>query len=397
MAYRRIFAALLAAMLLSGCKRAESPVQMGERETVVLDILCEREEWDIVKELCGGFSEQHPEKDYAFSLDEPPQDITTALMSGEISADVLYFTSDMTEELVEAGLLLRVRDDAKRISSAKQALSLDGAQYGYPFSAETYFLYYDRSKFADNEVDDLNMMMSKKLGDTQYSLAMALDDGVYQGAFFLAAGCDIPEDCCSEKGMLAGEYMAALAESGRFDARADASDIKAGFVDGSIAAAVCGIGISEELKSTLGRRFGASALPEITFSDGSSVQLGSLAVYTAVGACADSEHPEDALAFAEWMAGEEGQRLRLEQRSTAPVMLSLCDDSKLRKEHPETAALLAQLAYSHPLLPADELSVYQNAAAVLCDTLTSGNVTKGELAEALEAFRTCTEADNMIQ
>lgn len=388
MAYGRAFAAILAILLLSGCKGEERPIRTGERELVVLDILCDREDWDIVTELCGSFSEQHPQKDYAFSLDEPPQDMTAALMSGDVSADVLYFTSDITEELVGAGLLLRVRDDAERISDAKDSVSLDGVQYGYPFSAETYFLYYDRSKFADNEVDDLNKMMSKKLDETQYSFAMSLDDAEYQSAFFLAAGCEAPEDCVSDRGMLAGEYMAALAESGRFAARCGSSDIKAGFVDGSIAAAVCDTEISEELKITLGSRYGTAKLPKLTFSDGSSAQLGSLAVYTAVGVCAKSEYPEDALALAEWIAGEDGQSMRLRERSEAPVLTALCSEKQLKKEHPEVSALLEQLSFSVPMPSASRMGAYPEAAEELCDVLTGGSVTRSSLAEALAQFRT---------
>ncbi len=392
---KRICLVMLAVVLLCGCDNAP-PVVQGERETVVLNILCDKEDWDIVTELCGGFSEEYPEKDYAFSLDEPPKDIS-ALLSGGITADVLYFTSDMTKELAESGILLQVEDKAERISAAKDAVSLDGSQYGFPFSAETYFLYYDRSKFADNEVDDLNKMMSKKLDETQYSLAVALDDGVYQGAFFLAAGCDVPEECCTERGFLAGEYMAALTECGRCAVQYDSAEIKAGFVDGSIAAAIAGTDICEELKSTLGRRYGTAKLPVLTFSDGSSAQMGSFAVYTAVGACAVSEHPEDAVAFAEWIAGEEGQRMRLQEHSAAPVMISLCSDNKLGKEHPEIAALLRQLEYSQPLLPVKELAAYRSAASKLCDVLTRGGVTESSLREALEAFRTCTETDNVLQ
>ena len=384
MAFRKC-AALLCAVMLCGCGRAQDGAYQGEKETVVLDILCDRADWEIITELCGGFAGEHPEKNYAFSLDELPGD--TELLGG-VTADVIYFTSDMTEKLAAAGLLLRVSDDAERLGSAKEAVSVGGRQYGFPFAAETYFLYYDRSKFSDSEVGDLNAMMSKKLADTRYSLAMPLSEGEYQGAFFLAAGCGFPEGCCSDRGMLAGEYMAALTESGRFAARYEAADIKAGFVDGSIAAAVCGSGICGELKSTLGSRYGTAKLPSVTLSDGSTVQLGSLAVYTAAGACSASEHPEDALAFAEWIAGEEGQRMRLEERSTAPVMLSLCGDKKLKKEHPETAALLEQLEFSVPTPSAEELSAYNSAAAELCDVLTRGGVTRSSLADALEGFRT---------
>ena len=89
--------------------------------------------------------------------------------------------------------------------------------------------------------------------------------------------------------------------------------------------------------------------------------------------------------------------MRLNERSAAPVMISLCSDNKLGKEHPEIAALLRQLEYSQPLLPVKELAAYRSAASKLCDVLTRGGVTESSLREALEAFRTCAETDNVLQ
>ncbi len=389
MVYRKL-TALALCLLLCGCSKAGPPVQMGERETVVLNILCEREDWDIVTQLCDDFARAHRDKGYAFSLDEPPADIVAALKSG-YPADVLCFSSDMTEQLAENELLLAVEDNANRLTSSVRSAVRSNVQYGFPYSADTYFLCYDRSKFTEHEVEDLNRMMSKRLEDTRYSFAMPLDEGAYQSAFFLAAGCNIPEDCCSERGMLAGEYMAALADSEHFAAEHDGDDIKAGFVNGTVAAAVTDLRDSEAIKSTLGSHFGSAKLPCVILSDGSSVQLGSLAVYGIAGVSAYSDAPEEALAFAEWIAGEEAQRLRLEARSIPPVMKSLCDDISLIQEYPEVASMLEQLEYSVPILSTAAAKSFDEAAEELCDTLLEGCDTRAELYEALKALRdTCT-------
>ncbi len=393
----RRYMALLLTVLLCGCNRAEPPVDVGEKETVVLDIWCEHEDWDIVTELCGNFAEEHREKNYAFSLDVPPEDISAAL-SGNEAVDVLCFSSDITEQLVSEGLLLPVEDRSQRVDMSVSAASCNGTQYGFPYAADTCVLYYDRSKFTEHEVADLNRMMSKRLEDTQYSLAMPLYEGLYQSAFFLAAGCGIPEDCCSERGMLAGEYMAALTDSGRFAAEFSSSDIKAGFVDGSVAAAISDIQNGEAIKSTLGSYCGVAKLPQITLSDGSCTQLGSFAVYSVAGVSSLADSASDALLLAEWLAGAEAQRMRLSERNIAPVLAELCNDKALLKDYPAIGILLEQLNYSHPLLPYDQMEMLDEAAEELCDELIEGIETRAELMDALEEFRdTCTVADNVIQ
>ncbi len=395
MAIRR-YAAVLLCLMLCGCSKAGPKMQLTEKETVVLDILCERDDWEIVTQLCGDFARAHREKNYAFTLDEPPQDIASALHDG-YPADVVCFGSDMTDQLVEMGLLMRTENDPRLPEQAAEASQVDGISYGFPYAADTYFLCYDRSKFTEHEAEDLNRMMSKRLEDTRYSFAMPLDDGLYQSAFFLAAGCDIPEDCSSSRGMLAGEYMAALTESGRFAAEYDSGDIKQGFVDGTVAAAVTDLHDSAAIKSTLGSHFAAAKLPSVTLSDGSVVQLGSLATYSIAGVSAYSDAPEDALLFAAWLADEDAQRMRLETRDIPPVIKSLCEDRSLMSEHPEVAAMLEQLKYASPMLTPAEAESFDECAQKLCDTLLEGNITRSQLSEALKYFNTCTKAQNMLQ
>ena len=394
---RRYISVLLTVLLLCGCNRAEPPVDIGEKETVVLDIWCEREDWDIVTELCGNFAEEHRGKNYAFSLDVPPEDISAAL-SGNEEVDVLCFSSDITEQLVSEGLLLPVDDKSQRVDMSVSAASCNGTQYGFPYAADTCVLYYDRSKFTEHEVSDMNRMMSKRLEDTQYSMAMPLYDGIYQCAFFLAAGCDIPEECCSEQGVLAGEYMAALTDSGRFAAELSSGDIKAGFVDGSVAAAISDIQNGDAIKSTLGSYCGIAKLPQITLSDGRSVQLGSFAVYSLTGVSSRTDNAADALLLAEWLAGAEAQRMRLSELNIAPVLTELCNDNSFLKDYPDVMALLEQLEYSAPLLPYDQMEMLDEAAEELCDELIEGIDTHAELMDALVEFRdTCTVADNVLQ
>ncbi len=377
-------------LLLSGCSRP-TPVQpYAPRETVVLDVMCEREDWDIVTELCSDFSQQHREKNYAFTLDVLPKDVTAALSDGSEQADVLCFRSDMTAELAESGVLLPLTEYGKEAGAERLGMSMKSAEYGgelygFPYAADTCFLYYNRSLLSAEEAADLNIIMSKVM-DTEYSLAMPLESGYYQSAFFLGTGCDIPNGCCSERGMLAGEYMAALTRCGRFAADCDSDDIKAGFVSGDIAAAFCNMEICEELRSTLGRNYATAMLPRMTLSDGSTVQLGSLASFMLAGVSADTANPEDAALFAQYLSSEKAQQMRLTQRNFAPVMVSLCSEKSLQKEYPEVYALLNQLNYAQLLPPTEKLRDFNAAAETLCDILLDGDVTRNSLEEALRNF-----------
>ncbi len=386
----KICSVLLASAMLCGCDNSSVELPSGERETVVLDVLCSREEWDILPELCGDFGRENSDSIYAFTLDTLPKDMEGELLSGKEQADVICFSSDMTEGLAGSGVLLPLTDYSSEISEGRIPMSVaasqvDGVSYGFPYSAETCLLYYDRRKFTQQEIADMNVMMSKKL-DTQYSLAMQLNSGVYQSVFFLGTGCDIPYGCRCENGVLAVEYMAALVQCGRFSAELDSGGIKSGFVQGSIAAAISDIGSSEAIKSTLGSSCGMARLPRITLSDGSSQQLGSLAVYNMAGVFAGSDHAEQAVALARWIAGEKSQQLRLEKLNYAPVLTSLCSDRLLMGEYPEIFAMLQQLNYSVAMPSAERLGSFNAAAEQLCGLLLGGEVTRHRLYQALEEF-----------
>lgn len=393
MAYRRYIAVVLT-VLLCGCSSPEPLVHREDRETVVLDILCPREEWDIVTQLCSDFAEHNTEKNYAFSLDVPPEDI------GELrgmDADVLCFTSDRTEQLIHEGMLVPVTNDDDCLRPSVEAVERDGREYGFPYAADTYLLFYDRTEYNPKDTADLNRMMTVRLGDARYNIALPMDEMACQAGFFLAAGCDFPDGCCSEAGLLAGEYMAAISQSGRAAVRYGSEEIKAGFVDGSIAAAVTKLDDVSAIRSTLGSRLGVGALPLLTLSDGSSVQLYSLVEYRVAGVLAASDDAEDAAALARLISGMDSQRMRLEQLGYAPVSKELCGDKNITKVYPEVEALAKQLEYSVPVSSCEMHSLYSYAAAELCTALQDVS-TREELSAALAEFRsTCNGSGNVVQ
>ncbi len=324
MFYRKAAVILLLSTTLCGCAR-DVPVQPYlPRDTVVLDILCPEEEWDIVTELCGDFAGQHRESSFAFTLDIPPADVAGALLSGSVKADVLCFRSDMTGELVTGGVLLPLTEQAESIRDScippsVSAVRVGGELYGVPYSAETDFLYYDRRRFTEHDVESLNAMLLKPY-------YVAVERGSCPMAEKLAEGSQA---------------------DGRLRCESDGRAIKAGFVSGSISAAICGIEYCDEIRSTLGRSFGAAPLPTVTYSDGTK-PLQSYSVYSAVGVCSLTTHPKEAAQLAMWLGGEEAQRLRLSQLGSAPVAMPLCTDKQLMREYPEISALLSQLNNSLP-------------------------------------------------
>lgn len=146
------------------------------------------------------------------------------------AADVFAFASDQTGELVSSGALYRVtknKDEivANNTEASISAATVDGELYGYPSSSDTYFMYYDKSKFSDEEVKSLDTMLAKDIDGVTTNVAFDLDNGWYQCAFFFGAGCTLfgadgldPTSCDfnNEQGYKVGEYLLDLVGNSKF-------------------------------------------------------------------------------------------------------------------------------------------------------------------------------------
>lgn len=396
---KRIMCIVLAAvMVLAGCSSkqdGESSSAPAEKGSVKLEIWTDSAQQELVVELCGSFAREHPENNYSFTLNTvtAAEAADLALTEG-CSADVLCITTSELPQLAAAGLLLSTDADRQWIALNSTAAALSASQhggniFGYPYAAETQLMYYDRSLLTEDEVSRMESILAKDIEGVSANLAMNLLDGRQQAAFFMAAGCSMPgEDSVpqsrisGDSGMLAGEYLVGFVKSPALDAQCDSAEIRTGFAEGSIAAAVAGTEVVPQISASLGEDMGVSPLPLITLPDGRCVQTGGAAQYSIAAVSASSQYAEQAMLFARALAGEEAQRYRLEKLSVFPVNSALLRDEELLAGYPVLTALREQLHYSRVI----EDEGFFKCAPDFGEELISGGVTLNNLRDKLSRF-----------
>ena len=64
-------------------------------------------------------------------------------------------------------------------------VTYNGSVYGFPFTGNTWFMYYDKSVFSDEDIKSLDAMLQKG------KVAFPLDNSWYIAAFYVANGCTL--------------------------------------------------------------------------------------------------------------------------------------------------------------------------------------------------------------
>ena len=118
----------------------------------------------------------------------------------------------------------------------------------------------------------------------------------------------------------------------------------AGVRDGTVIAGVSGVWNALAVEEAWGGSMGAAKLPAYICA-GQQVQMASFSGCKLIGVNAYSQHPDWAARLAEWITGEENQRLRFEARGQGPANINAANSHQVQSS-PAIAALLEQSNYS---------------------------------------------------
>ncbi len=350
--------------------------------------------------LCEQFAAEHPEWNITFEYAVCAEgDARTELQKDAAAgADVFYFAGDQTAELQANGVLypLTIGIDeikADNLEDPINAATIDGALYGIPFSPNSWFMYYDKSKFTEEEVKSLDTMMAKDLGDGVYNFSLDLDNGWYNAAFFLGAGCQLfgtdgkDATVCTfnnETGKAVGEYMIGLGTNPKFLMQTDENIALSYMKEGKLGAFCSGTWDANNVKEALGENFGAAQLP--TFKvNGTDNQISSFKDYKYIGVNANTQYPEAAQALAAYLGGKDSQTARFTARSITPTLQSIASGAEVAAA-PESVALNNQMALSTIQSSIPQMSNYWEPAAAFGIGIYNKEITKDNLQEQLDAF-----------
>lgn len=372
--------------------------EVSKKETVSLRLWGAQDDKEMLTKLISDFKKMHPEKEWKITLSFVGEDdaATEILKDVSAAADVFSFASDQIATLKKSGALYRVtKNDIRTRNSASsvQAATVDGDIYAYPASSDTFFLYYDKAVFSDEEVKSLEKILAKDTGDKVTNFAMKIDDGWYSSSFFFTAGCTLfgkdgkdktQCDFNSEKGVMAANYMIDLANNKKF-ANLDDAKIKAGFKARTLGAAVSGAWNADDIKKSLGEDFGVTKLPTIRLG-GEDRNMVSMANFKLYGVNAQTRHPEEAHMLADYLTDKEAQETRFRVRNYAPTHSDLAKDDKTLASNEVVAALTAQSRHAILQTSIDQVSNFWTPAEAFGTGLIDGTVTKENVKSKLDAF-----------
>ena len=186
--------------LLTGCSGS------GGAESVRLMVWSPSEdqskdsgEW--LQTCCEKFAEMHPEWDitFVYGVADEAGAAGTVSQDAEASADVFMFANDTLTTLTDAGALAKFggkyADEIRATNSENlvDSLTLDDYVYGVPFTTNTWFMYYDKSVFTEEDVKSLDAMLEKGV------VSFPFTNSWYLPAFYFGNGCTLFGDGTQEE------------------------------------------------------------------------------------------------------------------------------------------------------------------------------------------------------
>ena len=330
--------ASLAVTGLTGCGSSDS-----DKESVRLmvwspqgDQSKDKGEW--LQTCCNAFAEEHPEWDITFVYGVADEASSAGQVSqdAEASADVFLYANDNLTTMTDADALVkfggkyREEIEATNSQTSLDSVTKDGEIYGVPFAINTWFLFYDKSVFSEEDVKNLDTMLEKGV------VSFPFTNSWYLPAFYIGNGCTLfgdgtdasaGVDFGGEKAQEVTDYLIDLESNPNFRIDADGSGI-AGLRDGSINAMFSGSWDAAAVKEALGDNMGVAALPTYTLN-GEEKQMYAYAGTKAVGVNTQSDYMVQAVELAIFLGNEYSQRLHYELENVVPCHTALLEDEEI--------------------------------------------------------------------
>ena len=355
-----------------------------------------------LKTECEAFAKEHTEWDidfeYVTTSESEAKDVVTK--DPKAAADVYLFANDQIEALVKAKALAKLGGETAEYvkSSNSEAMAAtvtyDGEIYAVPYTSNTWFMYYDKRVFSEDDVKSLDTMLTKG------KVSFPFDNGWYLNAFYAANGCTIygdgtdkaaGYDFSGDKATAVTNYIVDLFANPNFAMdNNDGSLGLAGLKDGSINAYFNGNWNYQAVKDAIGEEnVGVAALPTVNIG-GKACQLKAFLGSKAVGVNPNCANQEIAVKLAAYLGSEDAQLSHFKLRGQSPVNTNLTANSEVAAD--PVAAAMAEVATNCSVAqPIIDMQGYWDAATPFGDSFVNGaegQITHDNAAEKTEAFNT---------
>lgn len=377
---------------------AETPAEEAWEGTITVWSPQEDQDTGWLDAQCQAFAAEHPNWNITFEYGVCAEgDAKTNVVTDvEAAADVYMLANDNIPDLVASNALAELGGTyldyvtTTNSESITASVTYGGSVYAFPFTSNTWYMYYDTSVFTEEDIASLDAMLAKG------KVAFPLNNSWYFASFYAANGCTLFGDGTDEaagidfggdKAVAVTNYLVDLAANPNFVHDESGAGI-AGLREGTVSAMFSGTWDAEAVKEALGDKFGVAALPTIDL-DGTAGQMKSFVGSKAIGVNPTSENMQVSMALAAYLAGESAQTAHYEARNILPTNVNI-----VLAEDPIATAVTKVMTDTSIMQPlAKDMGLYWDPATNMANGILSGDVTHDNAAEKTEEMNTAMNTD----
>lgn len=345
---------------------------------------------EFIKQAGAKYTESHPNVEIKFVNVELGDSTGQIALDGPagVGADLFAAPHDKLGELVNGGHVAPTANAdvvAKEVLGAcSKALTYEGKMYGYPVSAETYALFYNKDLIAEKDVPkswdalakwaiDFNKKNPDKrgfvmdVGNAYYSIVFTTENG---NRIFGSTGADTSTTYLNNNDAVNGmKFFQSL----RNALDVPAADLSTGVCDAAFQGGQAAMHITGpwNVKNFVdaGLNFGVAPLPSLP---GDTVPAASFSGTRAMFVSSYSDHPEEAADFAQFLISPAMQQLRFDITGAMPSI-----NVKVSSEY--IGGFLNQLDYAFPMPSVPQMSAFWDALGNASKNIWNGADVKKEL------------------
>ncbi|MBO4387378.1 MAG: maltose ABC transporter substrate-binding protein [Treponema sp.] len=386
-----VLSALTLGFVATGCSKKEAAKSGGASEQITLTV------WEslngpdeFIKQAGEAYTKTHPNVKVEFVNVELGDAAGQIALDGPagVGPDIFGAPHDKLGELVSGGHVApTVNPDqvkAAVLGACSQAVTYNGTMYGYPVSAETYALFYNRDLISDSDVPtsweglakwakDFNAKNPGKrafmmdVGNGYYTITFTTENG---NRLFGKSGTDTStsylntED--SIKGMKFFQTLRSILDVPSADLSTGNCD--AAFQSGTAAMHITGLWNVKPFEEA-GVNFGVAPLPSLP---GDNKPSASFSGTRCMFVSAYSKNQEAAADFAKFLISPEMQQLRFNITGAMPSISTEVNSKYI-------PGFLKQLDYAFPMPSIPQMGGFWDAMGNASKNIWDGADVKGEL------------------
>ncbi|MDR1469981.1 MAG: maltose ABC transporter substrate-binding protein [Spirochaetaceae bacterium] len=343
---------------------------------------------EFIRQAGQAYTEQHPNVTVKFVNVELGDAVNQIALDGpaEVGPDLFAAPHDRLGELVANGHILPTANPGslkdKLLGACLTASTYNGVQYGYPVSAETYALFYNKALIGESEVpktwDDMLAYMKNFNVPGKYPFIMNVGDAYYSILFttmgsnrlFGPGGTDTQNTNLNSEAAVAGMKFF---QDMRKILNIPAADITTSVADGAFQAGNAAMYVSGPWNVmkfiNAGLDIGVAPLPSLP---GESVPAASFSGTRMMFVSAYSDHTDEANDFGAFLVTPEMQQLRANITNTLPSIDTPTDN-------PYAAGFVEQLKYAFPMPSIPPMAKFWDAMNAASANIWNGADVKAEL------------------